>query len=83
MTLRTSLTCVGRRCICGFYSFHNIEILKYPSLQESSMSNKSGAIGAPKTMRRFEKFIGDITALRRKRVTHDDALSELLKRAWH
>ena len=47
------------------------------------MQNPSGSFHAPKSKRRFEKFIGDLVVEKRRAVSADDALSELLKRAGY
>ena len=47
------------------------------------MPNESGALRIPRTIRRFERFVFDLAAKRSKRVTQDDAMDELLRRAGY
>ncbi len=48
------------------------------------MSDNYGSMKPKRsTMRRFEKFMFDLAAKRKKRATHDDALLELLRKAGY
>ena len=48
------------------------------------MTSPYGSIRAKlATQKRFDQFVFELQAAKKKRISHDDALSELLKRAGY